>query len=65
MKSYEEPVVAAINAGIERAKNLGLTKPYDVASSITLALKEAGFTIARVPAKRLPKDKRALINILE
>ena len=42
-----ERISNAIVSGLNHAKDVGYTKPYDVAISIKVALKEAGFNIVR------------------
>ncbi len=41
----------AMVLGVVSAKGMGLEKPYDIAVSITVALKDAGFQITKIPQK--------------
>jgi hypothetical protein len=42
----------AIAKGIEHAKAVGLTKPFDVAAAIDNALRDADFRIVRRPVRK-------------
>lgn len=42
----------AIVSGIIHAKHLDLTKPYDVAVCIRIALAAEGYRITRIPARK-------------